>query len=307
MSFTSLLSKMFMLFCFLAVGVLCSKVGYLDDHSRQKLNKLILNICAPAMVLNAILTTESSYSVGDILTLLLDAAAFNIIMLLTALLLMLLLFRKNPARRTYQFMMSFGNSVFMGFAVMAALYGDEAVFLGSICSIPFNVLSFSVGIMIISGKAQNVRQFFKMLLNPAFIANIVAFLLFLFHVSAPAVVTDTLGYLGDMVIPLSMMVIGVSLSTMPLKSIFSDWHVYLLCVCKLFISPLVVFLVCRLFIHDTMFLNIITISAVMPTASISPILSSEYGGDVTVASKGVFITTLCSLVTVPVMRALLLV
>lgn len=304
MSFPVLLSKMAVLFCFLAVGVLCSKAGFLDDHACGKLNKLVINICAPAMVLNSVLSSEYTYSAGDILALFGFAVLFNGIMILCALALSALLFRGHPDRGTYAYMLAFGNCVFMAFTVMASLFGDGAVFLGAVCSLPFNMLSFSVGIIMIGGK-QGFQ--WKKLVNPPFLAMIAALLLFLFPVDAPAPVLEIVSGLGGMVVPLSMILIGSSLSSAPLKEIFGEKRIWFLCLGKLVIAPLAVFFICRELIADRLFLNVIVISAVMPTATVSPILAAEYGGNPRLAGRGVFVTTLCSLFTIPVLLSFLLV
>lgn len=295
---------MLVLFSFLALGVLCAKLGFLDEHTRGKLNKIVLNICAPAMVFNSVLRMSYSYSIGDILTLLGEATIFNALMVLLSFVFAALFYRKRAGKRTLQFMSAFGNCVFMGFTVVASIYGDGAVFLAAICSIPFNVFSFSVGVFILGGKQK--EPLWKLLLNPPFLANIISLLLFLLPVDAPEPVLEIFESLGGMVVPLSMMLVGAALAAMPVKDVFTDTAVYLLALAKLILAPLAVFVICRLFIRDSLFLGIIVISAAMPSASISPILAMEYGGDPTLASQGVFLTTLFSLLTIPLLLSLLL-
>ena len=85
MSFTALLAKMFVLFCFLAVGVLCSRAGFADEHTCGKLNKIVLNICAPAMVFSSVLNSEYTYQLKDILGFLLYSLLCNLLLLVLAL------------------------------------------------------------------------------------------------------------------------------------------------------------------------------------------------------------------------------
>ena len=307
MSFTALLAKMFVLLCFLAAGVLCSRAGFADEHTCGKLNKIVLNICAPAMVFSSVLNSEYTYQLKDILEFLLDSLAFNVLLIAVALGLSLLFCRKHPDRGTYRYMMAFGNCVFMGFPVVAAVCGNGAVFLGAIFSMPFNILSFSVGIMVIGGSGRKRGGFWKMLLNPPFLANIIAFALFVFPVEAPESVKEVLSYLGNMVVPLSMLLIGASLSRIRPREIFSDWRLYAVCAAKLLVAPVLLHLALRLIVRDPLFLNVLTICAVMPVATVSQILAAEYGGNPSLASKGVFLSTLCSLLTIPVLLSFLLV
>ena len=98
----------------------------------------------------------------------------------------------------------------------------------------------------------------------------------------------------------------MSLARLSLRAIFSDWRVYVLAGCRLLLAPVVIFLVMRLFVRDALFLDLFVILAAMPCASVLPILCGEYGGDEALASKCVFVTTLLSLATVPLMLGILL-
>lgn len=305
MSIIGLLSRMAVLFTFLAVGLLCAKVGWLDEPSGKKLNKLVLNVCAPSIVLASVLNTELEYAFSDILTLLWQSTALNVLLLLLGLVLSLLFFRRSADRSQFHLLITFGNTVFMGFPVVSAVLGNDAIFLASMCSIPFNVFVYSIGVMLAGGKG-NAKQFLLRLLNPPFLANFVAFALFLLNVRMPAPVIEVFNTLGSMVVPLSMMLIGLSLARLSLREIFSDWRVYLLAFFKLIVSPAAVFFVMGLFVRDALFLDLFVIISAMPCASVLPILCGEYGGNEALASKGVFVTTLLSLATVPLMLGILL-
>lgn len=306
MSIVGLLSRMGVLFAFLAVGLLCAKLGWLDEHGGKSLNKLVLNVFAPCIVLASVLSTELEYAVGDIMTLLWQGAALNALQLALGFVCALIFFRRDKNRSQFHLLTAFGNTVFMGFPVVASILGDDAIFLASMCSIPFNLFIYSIGVLLAGGKG-SLKQFLLRLLNPPFLANFVGLALFLLPIRAPEPVTEVFDSLGGMVVPLSMMLIGMSLARLSLRAIFSDWRVYVLAGCRLLLAPVVIFLVMRLFVRDALFLNLFVILAAMPCASVLPILCGEYGGDEALASKCVFVTTLLSLATVPLMLGILLV
>lgn len=306
MSIVGLLSRMGVLFAFLAVGLLCAKLGWLDEHGGKSLNKLVLNVFAPCIVLASVLSTELEYAVGDIMTLLWQGAALNALQLALGFVCALIFFRRDKNRSQFHLLTAFGNTVFMGFPVVASILGDDAIFLASMCSIPFNLFIYSIGVLLAGGKG-SLKQFLLRLLNPPFLANFVGLALFLLPIRAPEPVTEVFDSLGGMVVPLSMMLIGMSLARLSLRAIFSDWRVYVLAGCRLLLAPVVIFLVMRLFVRDALFLDLFVILAAMPCASVLPILCGEYGGDEALASKCVFVTTLLSLATVPLMLGILLV
>ena len=294
-----------MLFAFLAVGLLCAKLGWLDEHGGKSLNKLVLNVFAPCIVLASVLSTELEYAVGDIMTLLWQGAALNALQLALGFVCALIFFRRDKNRSQFHLLTAFGNTVFMGFPVVASILGDDAIFLASMCSIPFNLFIYSIGVLLAGGKG-SLKQFLLRLLNPPFLANFVGLALFLLPIRAPEPVIEVFDSLGGMVVPLSMMLIGMSLARLSLRAIFSDWRVYVLACCRLLLAPVVIFLVMRLFVRDALFLDLFVILAAMPCASVLPILCGEYGGDEALASKCVFVTTLLSLATVPLMLGILL-
>lgn len=305
MSIVGLLSRMGVLFAFLAVGLLCAKLGWLDEHGGKSLNKLVLNVFAPCIVLASVLSTELEYAVGDIMTLLWQGAALNALQLALGFVCALIFFRRDKNRSQFHLLTAFGNTVFMGFPVVASILGDDAIFLASMCSIPFNLFIYSIGVLLAGGKG-SLKQFLLRLLNPPFLANFVGLALFLLPIRAPVPVIEVFDSLGGMVVPLSMMLIGMSLARLSLRAIFSDWRVYVLACCRLLLAPVVIFLVMRLFVRDALFLDLFVILAAMPCASVLPILCGEYGGDEALASKCIFVTTLLSLATVPLMLGILL-
>ena len=103
-----------------------------------------------------------------------------------------------------------------------------------------------------------------------------------------------------------MILIGAALGRMSVRAIFGNGLSYAVCAVKLIVAPLVIFAIFRLFVKDMLMLGIFTIIAAMPSASISPILCAEYGGDSEFASRTVFLTTVLSLATIPAMTWLLL-
>ena len=306
MSFSALLSKMIVLLVFICIGVLCSKLRFLDEHSASALNKLVLYICGPMLILHSVQSVQGDYGMSDILLLMLYGVVFQIICIVIGVLAARLICGKKPIRGVFSLVTAFGNVVFMGIPVVSALYGDGAVFLLSVCAIPFNFFIFTVGIFLLLGGKKQQIPWKKLIYNPSLIAVIIALILFFLRVDLPEPATEVMRYLGQMVVPLSMLLIGAALGRMRLKDVFGSGLSYAVCAIKLLIVPIPVFFLLRPIISDPVVFGIMTVIAGMPSASISPILCAEYGGDSDFASRSVFLTTLLSLATVPFMVWLLL-
>lgn len=306
MSFSGLLSRMLVLLAFICIGAVCSKLRMIDERGSACINQLVLYICGPLLIIKSVQNVEFTYGIGDILMLLLYSVIFMILSILIGVLFSQLLCRKKPQRGVFSLVTAFGNIFFMGIPVISALYGDGAVFLLSVCVMPFNLFLFTVGIyMIIGGKNEKI-PWKKLLINPSLFAVIIALPLFFLRITLPATVLDIISYLSQMVVPLTMLLIGAALGRMSLKMIFGNVQSYAVCVVKLIVTPLVLFAVFRLFVKDPLMLGLLTVMASMPSASISPILCAEYGGDSSFANRAVFLTTILSLATIPAVVWILL-
>lgn len=306
MELSGLFSVMLMLFLFICVGFLCSKVGIVDEHGSQTLNKIVLNICSPALVMKAVLESELTYSISDILMLIVYAILFNLLTLIAGAVCALIFNRKKENRGKFCLVSAFGNVAFMGFPVVTALYGGSAVFLVSICTLPFNIFVFSVGIMLVLGGKLQGFSLKRIFLTPTMIFTFVAFFVFLFQITLPSPVVSAISALGSMVVPLSMMLIGISLGRMQTKKVFGDLRYYFVALAKLIAVPALVGTVLRPIVHEPLFYGVLVVMSAMPSAAITPVLSAEYGGDSEFASSCVFLTTLISMLTVPVMLSFFL-
>ncbi len=306
MSFSALLSKMLVLFVFICIGVLCTKVHFIDEHGAACLNKLVLYICGPMMVLRSVQSMDLAYGLPDVLKLLLYGTILNTLTVAVALITSRLICRKSSLKGVFSLVTAFGNMIFMGIPVISALYGDGAVFLLSICAVPFNIFIFSVGILLLIGGEKQKIPWKKVLLNPSLYATLIALLFFFTRIELPAPAVEVISYLGQMVVPLSMILIGSALGRMSIRTIFGNRLNYAVCAIKLILMPILSFLLFRQFVSDPLVLGMMTVMGAMPSASISPILCAEYGGDSDFASRSVFLTTLLSLITIPLMTWILL-
>ena len=306
MSFSGLLSRMLVLLALICVGVLCGKLHIISNEGRKSINQLVLYVFGPLLIIKSVQNVQYSYGIREILMLLVYTVLIHMLLFLIGLAAARLLCREKELRGVFTLVTTFGNIFFMGVPVVSALYGDGTILLLSICVIPFNLLLFTLGIYLILNGRSRKLPWKKLLVNPSLYATILALPIFLLRIELPVTVMEIVGTLGQMSVPLTMILIGVALGQMSLKEIFGNPLSYAVCAVKLLIAPLAVFCLLRLFVKDTLLLGLLTVVTAMPSASISPILCAEYGGDGTFANRTVFLTTILSLATIPAMVWLLL-
>jgi malate permease and related proteins len=208
--------------------------------------------------------------------------------------------------------MCFANVAFMGFPVAEAILGRESLFMVSIYNIPFQFLAFSIGIFMIAGPASinpagrsRKAGILAMLLNPAIVSTIAGFLLFMFSVKIPAPFSVAATLLGSITTPLSMVLIGSVLAGTRMMSVVGNPRLWTTTLYRLALHPLMVMIAVKSAGLAGMELYVPVLMAGMPVAANATILSGVYGGDVELASALVFITTLASLVTIPLLYRIL--
>jgi len=103
-----------------------------------------------------------------------------------------------------------------------------------------------------------------------------------------------------------MLIVGITLAQVPVRHVFSEWRLYPLAFVKLLVVPFVVWLIFRQFIADELMLGVLVVLSAMPTAANVAMLAIEYKGNSRIASSGVFLTTLLSGATVPLVVYFLL-
>lgn len=303
MNMSAIFSQMGILFLIIAIGYAANKFKILTPESNKLLSRVVVNIAMPCTILSSVLSGEVTASGSD--------AAFFILMAFAAYLLAFLISGPLPwiirAKKSdnglYRFMIVFANVGFMGFPVIQAIFGTGAVFYVTLFNIAFSLLCFSIGIIMVAGKGEKLNP--RLFINPTMVVSVVTVILFYTKLQVPAVIADTAVLVGKMTTPSAMLIIGSTLAAIPFKQVFGDFRLYTLSVFKLIVVPLITWLALRWFISDPMTLGVLVTLAAMPTASNATMLSMEYGGNETLASKGIFITTLLSVATIPLLMSLL--
>ena len=153
-------------------------------------------------------------------------------------------------------------------------------------------------------REDKVKMDLKLFLNPGILSSIVALIIFLTKAPMPYALSRSLSLVGNITTPMAMMIIGSTLGSMPIKNIFNDSRVYLYTIVRQLILPLVTWLLLKNFITDPFVLGLSVIISAMPVGITAVMFSNEYAQDSELAARGVFITTLASFITIPIITIL---
>ena len=302
------LGVMLELFFILMVGYFLAQKDILNQDTGKQLSFLVVNITMPALIIASVSENLDQGTLESVLEIFLLGILCYAALPLLAWILMKAIGASKGQRGVYQFMFIFSNCTFMGYPVLEAIFGSEAIFLSAIFNLPFNLLAFSYGIMLVckdsDGNGEAGFQISK-LINPGIVASLLSLLIYAFHIKLPSFLLDICSMLGNMTTPLSMIVLGVSLAVIPIKDVFMDARIYVMSAVRLIVIPFIAYGVLQLFVTDTLALGVAVMSLAMPVASMTVMLSNQYGGNVRLASIGVFVSTLLSVGTIPLISVLL--
>jgi predicted permease len=293
------------LFILMAVGYGAGKSRILDEAGGKGISRLLVNFILPALIVQSMqrpFTPELRDFAFEMLgvSFLAYAAAFPFAWLLVK-----AIGAKGAERGAHAFGAIFSNCAFMGFPVIEAILGKDALFAASVANIPFQMLAFSVGPYLLAKTAGgSVKLGVSSFITPAAVASIVGFALFAFGISLPKPLGNALGILGDTTTPLSMVLIGSIVSRMDFRSIAAKPRLYITSVYRLALFPLGLYALLYALGFRGLLLSLPVVLAAMPVAANSAILAEAYGGDAETASSLVLVSTLLSLITIPLLASI---
>lgn len=298
-----LLQQMLVLFIYIALGFGAGKKGVMDEAFSKKISWVVVNIANPALTMSAVVNGDGTIQGKELLlTFVVSLVILGGMVLLS--LIMPFLFRVGKEQRgVYRLMSAFNNIGFMGFPVIAAVYGQEALLYAAVFSMVFNVLIYTYGIQTVQKEAGGIE--WGKIFNIGVVGSVFAIVIYLLRIPTPEFFNTTMSGLSALTAPLSMMVIGISLTGIPLKELFLDTRLLLYSLTKLLVIPILAMQVIVRVIDNEMLCGVCMVMLATPAASMTAMLAQQYGDEESgeQAAKGVALTTLLSVVTIPIVSA----
>ena len=303
MSFFDVFQEMLVILFGMAMGYLAHRLGYLGGETDQKLSKIILNITMPCLIVASVATGDELPGAAEILSVLKVAAVFYGMELLLSTVVPRLLGGTDKQKGVWRYTLVFPNMAFIGYPVAVALFGPEALFYAVILVLPFNLLAYSLGPLMLAGRAKFRWQ---QLTSPCIIASVIALVVALGHIRLPAIVGECAGFVGNLTTPLSLLVVGSLLAGLTVGKVFASPRLWALTAVRLLVLPALLWLLLGwMNVEPPMVAGVAVVLMAMPTAVNGSMLSMEYGGDTECMAQITFLTTLVSIITIPVVSALL--
>lgn len=295
--------QIFKMFLLILVGVLCYKVKILDTNKSKTLSDILLKIVTPALIFSSFQTDfEFDLVKGFLISIVLTAVSLSLAVILAHIFVPK---KQGYDNRVERFASMFNNCGFMGIPLAYGIFGSEGVFYIVGYNLLFDLIVFSIGESYMKGqKATGVVGVLKQMVNPATIASIVGVLCFVLQIRVPAIIEEPIEMVADMNTPLAMMAAGVSVARSDFKKLFKNVRLFYVSAVRLLIIPIAYTLLLKFFpIPDTVYMTCV-LAAACPAGTLAVIFSVMYDRDDVYGSELFSITTILSIVTIPLVVAI---
>ena len=310
MSISVVLEQMIIILILIIVGIFLFRKKMLSEDTSRQISGLIVNVTNPAVLICSAFDDTPKISLYELGIGLCVVLLVSAILLLSAYLIPLILRVPHPQRYSYRMMSVFGNVGFIGIPLVSAVLGSSALIFVSLYNLIYNVLIYTYGISTL--KKASIEQhsteasdspaqenLLHKLINAGTVSALLTIIFYLSNFNVPTIISSSLSYMGRATTFLSMLVLGVSVAQIAPKEIFSHPKLYAFALIRQILLPIGVTLVLGLFIPNSLLVNTTALMLAVPAGNMPLMLSKQLHVDESTISQGIILTTLLSLVTIP--------
>lgn len=300
-----IIQQLIKFFIIMGVGYFLYKKGLMDSDFNKKLTNIIIRVTMPCLIVSSVFGVSEDRNYSKVLFVFLVAIIMYISLTFLGMLVANIIGLKKEDKGLYTFMTIFGNTGFLGFPLVEAVLGKEAVFYTSIFNMIFNLFIFTVGIKAINypnetGSEDKKSRIVKLLTHPGIIGALLAIVIYFSNIQIPDILSSTITTMGSVTSPVAMLLMGASLAKIPVNRLFNDVKIYIFTIIKMIAIPVLTGLLINMFIKDELIACVTLIMSAVPVANNSVMFAIEYNKDEETAAKNVFISTLFSIISIPV-------
>lgn len=297
MDMKSLLNLQGTMFLLVAVGVVMRKRGALPEQGKNILTDLVLGLVLPCNIINSFRMEFSLGLLKRFAVIIVVACSIQVVCMIMA----NLLYNgyHGKMKKVLQYATVVSNAGFMGNPITEGVFGAEGLMFASVYLIPQRIVMWSAGLSYFTESGSKKALVKKVATHPCIVAVYIGSLLLVTQLPLPEFLGSTIKSVGSCTTPLSMILIGTILAEVDVKTILSK-TVFAYTGIRLVIIPLITLIGCRLSGIDPLITGVSVLLAGMPAGSSTAILAAKYDGDYKFATKCVVVSTILSLVTIPI-------
>ncbi len=297
------LEIMVILFTVVILGYVACKLGYMGDEFDKKLSSIVVDITCPLLVLSSVMGKELPdrtlimplLGVGFLTYIILLVFGFWVPRLIT---------KNHDDRGMIGFALMFANVGFIGYPIVASIFGPEAVFYAALLNMPNTFFIFTAGVMLVKGE-YSVKQFNpKVLVSPTMLGAFAAAVIVALGIHTPEMIARPVTMVGNVTVPASLMIIGSSMAKLPVREIIGSPKVYVTAFIRLVVVPVSLYFLFRACGVGELINNVNTVVIAMPAASFGTMFCLKFGRNPSLMTEITFITTMGSIITIPLITQL---
>ena len=297
------LEVMVVLFIIVILGYVACKLGYMGDKFDKKLSSIVVDITCPLLVLSSVMGDELPdrtlilplLGVGFLTYILLLVFGFWVPRLIT---------KNHDDQGMIGFALMFANVGFIGYPIVSSIFGPHAVFYAALLNMPNTFFIFTAGVMLIKGEYSLKLFNPKVLVSPAMLGAFLAAIIVALGIHTPDIIARPVTMVGNITVPAALMIIGSSMAKLPIREIIGSPKVYITALLRLTIVPLSIYFLFKACGVSDLVNNINTVVIAMPVASFGTMFCLKYGRNPSLITETTFITTLGSIITIPLITLL---
>ena len=315
MSISVVLQQMIIIFILIGIGMILFKKEMLSEMTSKQISGLIVNVTNPALLICSAFDDGPKVSIQELGLALIAYSVIYAILIAVSFLIPYILRVPNRYHYAYRMLTIFGNTGFIGIPLASAVLGNESLIFVSIFNLLFNILIYTFGISTLQKAAADQSPSdcgapaasgrWQKIINAGTISAVATIVFYLGNFNVPVIITSTMSYIGKATTLLSMLVLGVSVAQMTPKEIFSHPKLYGFTLLRQILVPIGCIILMRPFIHNTLILNSMALMLAVPAANMPLMLSKQLNVETDTISQGIILTTILSLITIPVVSLFL--
>ena len=306
--FSTTLNQTLFLFGLIVIGYILVKTKVLPESSASILSKLENTVFIPALVMKTFIENFTIERISVAWKLLVCCFLLTLIVIPISILVSKLASKDTYIQKIYIYGLTFSNFAFMGNAIVSSLFGD-IFFEYLIFTLALWILIYLWGVprllLFDSDKKQTFKENIKSFINPMFISMIIGMIIGLVKIPMPNWIESIISVSASCMSPIAMLLTGVAISFISLKDTFTNLKIYLLCIIKLIIMPLLfIGITYFLKLPSTVYLCSLCVLA-MPFGLNTIVIPSAAGKDTSVAAGLAVVSHLLSCITIPLVFMLI--
>lgn len=308
MSIEIVLQQMIIIFILITIGIILHKKNMFSDMTSTQVSSLIVNVTNPALLICSAFDDSPKVSLSVLGLALLIYLAVYAVLIAAGYLIPYLLRIPGTEHYAYKMLTVFGNVGFIGIPLASAVLGTQSLIFVSIYNLIFNVLIYTFGVSVLQkakGGTKVADKSWKKLINAGTISAVFTIFFYLSDIRVPVILSSSLSYTGKATTLLSMLVLGVSVAQMRPREIFTHPKLYGFVLLRQILIPIGCVFLVRCLTDNALIVSTLALMLAVPCANMPLMLSRQLDLDGKAISEGIILTTVLSLVTIPVVSLFL--